>query len=434
MYIVNKVKIAALNPVYKSVGIYVFTNFFSKGISFILIPLFTNPKFLTPADNGVLSLFSSNMLLIAPLITLGMIQSSTADYYKKNKTQFAASFTTNFFTGFVMMLFCMVVLYLFKKQLWEKFELPASFIFIIPALSFLVFCSEQLFALVRNRNEVNRYALIGISKSLIEYALSVILIVFFFTGWVGRIWGIGISLMAVNLFSFWYYAKNNYLQLAFHKQQIWDELKFGVPIVVFQLCVFMLGASNKLFLAIFNVDKHELGIYAIACILGTMVGTIAQSILLYVQPQLYKSISSGEANKRSVKKLFFNYLKMLAVLSLLCVAVAVFSYFFLINKIYLPGIQYFFVIALASFIWALNYFLFLFLLYHKEKRKILKVSVISLLCSMVINTLLVKYFSIWGDALSGLINTLIFTALVIFFTKDLIKTTLHKTAPVPVVG
>ena len=195
-------KIAARNPVYKSVGKYVFTNFFSKGISFILIPLFTNPKFLTPTDNGILSLFASNMILLAPFITLGMIQSSTADYFKQSKKDFSASFTSNFFIAAIMTILAMAGLYLFKEALWEKFELPTSFIFIIPALAFLVFCSEQLFALVRNRNEVNGYAIIGISKSLIEYALSVILIVFFFTGWVGRIWGIAISLIAGNILGY----------------------------------------------------------------------------------------------------------------------------------------------------------------------------------------------------------------------------------------
>lgn len=428
MSIVNKVKTAIQNPVYRSVGIYVFTNFFSKGVSFLLIPLFTNPKYLTPADNGVLSLFASNMILIAPLITLGMIQSSTADFFKKQKEDFAASFTTNFFMAATMTVLSMLGLYMFKEALWEKFELPLSFIFIIPALSFLVFCSEQLFALVRNRNEVNRYAVMGISKTVIEYALSVILIVFFFTGWVGRVWGIAISLIAVNLLGTWYYLKNGYVNFSFQKQHIWDELKYGVPIFVFQLCVFMLGATNKLFLAIFNVDKSELGIYAIACILGTMVGTMAQSILLYVQPQLYKSISSGQATFQSVKRLFFNYIKMLTVLSLVCIGVAVFAYYFLINKIYLPGMKYFFVVALQTFIWALNYFVFLFLLYHKEKRKILKVALISIACSIAINTFMVKHFLIWGDALSSLMNTLIFSGLVIFFTKDIIKRTLGRPA------
>ncbi len=432
MSIVHKIKNAVNDPVYRSVGKYVFTNFFAKGVSFLLIPLFTNPKYLTPADNGVLSLFASNMILIAPLITLGMIQSSTADYFKKTKDDFAASFTTNFFIAAIMTMLSMAALYMFKDALWEKFELPVSFIFIIPALSFLVFCSEQLFALVRNRNEVNRYAIMGISKSMIEYGLSVVLVVFFFTGWVGRIWGIAVSLIAVNLLGVWYYWKNGYVQFSFQRNRVWDELKFGLPIVVFQLCVFMLGATNKLFLAIFNVDKYELGIYAIACILGTMVGTVAQSILLYVQPQLYKSISTGTATRDSVKRIFFNYCKMLTVLSLACMAVAVFAYYFLINKIYLPGIKYFFVVAVQAFIWALNYFIFLFLLYHKEKRKILKVALISIVCSVAINIFMVKHFMIWGDALSSLVNTVIFSVLVIFFTKDIIRQTLDKHAGEPV--
>jgi len=432
MSIFQKVKNAVNDRVYRSVGKYVFTNFFAKGVSFLLIPLFTNPKYLTPADNGVLSLFASNMILIAPLITLGMIQSSTADYFKKSKDDFAASFTTNFFIAGFMTMLCMAGLYIFKDALWKKFELPVSFIFIIPALSFLIFCSEQLFALVRNRDEVNRYAVMGISKSMIEYGLSVVLVVFFFTGWVGRIWGIAVSLIAVNLLGVWYYLKNGYIQFSFQGHRVLDELKFGLPVVVFQLCVFMLGATNKLFLAIFNVDKYELGIYAIACILGTMVGTVAQSILLYVQPQLYKSISSGTATRDSVKRIFFNYLKMLTVLSLACMAVAVFAYYFLINKIYLPGIKYFFVVAVQAFIWALNYFIFLFLLYHKEKRKILKVALISIVCSVAINIFMVKHFMIWGDALSSLINTVIFSGLVIFFTKGIIRQTLDKHAGEPV--
>ncbi len=431
MSIVNKLKIIIQNPVYKSVGIYVFTNFFSKGVSFILIPLFTNPIYLTPTDNGVLSLFASNMILIAPFITLGMIQSSAADFFKKSKEDFSTSFTSHFFMAAIMTIIAMMGLYLFKDALWEKFALPASFIFIIPGLAFLVFCSEQLFALVRNRNEVNRYALIGISKALLEYGLSVVLIVFFFTGWEGRIWGIALSLITVNLAGVWYYTKNHYIRFSFHKQHILEELKFGIPILVFQLCVFMLGATNKLFLAIFNVDKHELGIYAIACILGTMVGTVAQSILLYVQPELYKSISSGQATFSSVKRIFLNYIKMLIVLSILCVGVAIFAYYFLINKIYLSGLKYFFVAALASFIWALNYFFFLFLLYHKEKRKILLISTFSILCSVIINTLMVKYFLIWGDSLSSLINTLIFSLLVVFFTKNIIVKTLSKKETAP---
>ena len=428
MSIVNTVKIAVKNPAYRSVGTYIFTNFFSKGVSFILIPLFTNPRYLTPTDNGLLSLFSSHMILLAPMISLGMIQSSTADFYKKTRDDFSVSLITNFFIAAIMALFASALLLIFKDVLVQKFNFPLSFIYILPVLAFLIFSSEQLFALIRNRNEIKRFTIIGISKSIIEYALSVILVVFFLDGWTGRIWGIAISLIVVNLYSIWYYAKNKYIIFSFRKHQVWDELKFGVPVFVFQLCVFMLGATNKLFLAIFDVDKYELGIYAIACVLGAMVGTMAQSILLYVQPQLYKSISSGEATIQSIKHDFFRYFKLLSSLSLVCIAVVVFAYCFLINKIYLSGLYYFFIVALSSFIWALNYFLFLFLLYYKKKRMILNVALISITCSVIVNIVLVKNYLILGDALSGLIDTLIFSGIILAVVPKLIKTSFGNAA------
>ena len=362
------------------------------------------------------------MILLAPMISLGMIQSSTADFYKKTRDDFSVSLITNFFIAAIMALFASALLLIFKDVLVQKFNFPLSFIYILPVLAFLIFSSEQLFALIRNRNEIKRFTIIGISKSIIEYALSVILVVFFLDGWTGRIWGIAISLIVVNLYSIWYYAKNKYIIFSFRKHQVWDELKFGVPVFVFQLCVFMLGATNKLFLAIFDVDKYELGIYAIACVLGAMVGTMAQSILLYVQPQLYKSISSGEATIQSIKHDFFRYFKLLSSLSLVCIAVVVFAYCFLINKIYLSGLYYFFIVALSSFIWALNYFLFLFLLYYKKKRMILNVALISITCSVIVNIVLVKNYLILGDALSGLIDTLIFSGIILVVVPKLIKT------------
>jgi O-antigen/teichoic acid export membrane protein len=140
-----------------------------------------------------------------------------------------------------------------------------------------------------------------------------------------------------------------------------------------------------------------------------------------VQPQLYKSISTGQATTQTIRHDFFRYLKLLCFFSAACIAVVVFAYCFLINKLYFSGLPYFFIVALSSFIWALNYFLFLFLLYYKKKRTILNVALISITCSITVNIILVKNYLILGDALSGLINTLIFSGIIIVVVQKLIK-------------
>jgi O-antigen/teichoic acid export membrane protein len=434
MSIINQCKEAIKNPGFKSIGLYIFTNFFSKGISFILIPIFTNPAFLSPTDNGILSLFGSNMLMLTPFVTLGMVQSTSSDFYRKPKHEFANAFTSSFVVSCFLTLLSMLVLFIIKDYLQAKFEFPVSFVFLLPLLAFLTFSGEQLFAVIRNNNEVKRYATVGIVKTILEYSTAVIFIVFLFSGWEGRVWGITISLVMVNLYALYYYIKNKYISFGFTKKQIWEEMKFGLPVLIFQTSLFLAGSSNKLVLAVYDVDKHELGIYSIACVLGVIIGSLAQSIMLYVQPQLYKSISTGQATMQSFLKEFFRYFKILTVLLLVCIGVVLFTYAFLINKEYSKGISYFLLVALTSYLWNLNFYFFLFLLYFKEKKKILIMSLISIPCSLSINIYLVKKYLIFGDALSGFISTLILTGLTLLFTYRLIRETLGHHISKPVVA
>lgn len=425
------IKAAINHPIYKSIATYIFSNFFSKGISLLLIFVFTNPRYLTPSDNGILSLFSSNLMLMSPFVSLGMIQSAGADFFKKEQQEFKTTFATNFFISFSLAFFSFLLLLLFKDELQAKFEMPSSFIYLIPFLAFLVFCSEQLFILVRNRAEVKRFAALSVIKALIEYGVSVLLVIFLFKGWQGRVIGIAVSLIAINLLGIFYYLKHGYLSFTVNKKHVLNEIKFGLPFIVFQVCVFLLGSTNKLFLAIFDVDKAELGIYAVACVFGTLVGNLGQSIFLYVQPKAYESISSGNASLHSLQKSFTGYFKMLLAVSIPCIIAVVLVYEFLINKIYLPGIRLFFIISLATFIWQLNYFLFSFLLYYKAKRKILSIAIASIIISCIINILMVKHFMIIGDALASLINTCIFSLLVFFPVRKLLLSKFEtKSSPV----
>ena len=411
----------------RSVAVYIFTNFFSKGIAFLLIPLFTNPAYLTPKDNGVLSIFSSYILLLTPFLTLGMVHSTTAEFFKKNKEDFATSNTSNIIIGFVFMIIGMAFLFLFKDYLIQRFDFPVSFVFILPFIVFLTFFNEQLSMLIRNRNEINIYAATNITKAIIEYGLAVVLIVFFYKAWHGRVWSIAVSLVVINLFGVWYYFKHGYWRFSFKFTYFLEELRYGVPIIAFQMAVFLLGATNKLFLAFFNVDKHELGIYAIASILGALIGSLSQSIFLFVQPRVYKIISSGKATPEVIKKEFFRFVLLLLLCSIACIGVVVLIYYFFINPLYFSGMPYFFIIALSSFIWGLNSFFFNFLLYQKAKKKIFALSIASVCFSMLVNIVMVKNFLILGDALSGLINTLIFSLLLyIICRKTIMNTITHN--------
>ena len=122
---------------------------------------------------------------------------------------------------------------------------------------------------------------------------------------------------------------------------------------------------------------------------------------------------------------------MLTAVAIPCILLVLFLYYNVINKIYLPGVPLFFIVALSSFIWQLNNYLFIFLLYYKAKRKIFLLALISVVTSIVVNTIMVKNFLIIGDALASLINTCIFSVLVYLFIRKLMEAKFSKN-PQPV--
>lgn len=417
-----KEKIIAIfkNTTYRSVATYVIVLFFSRGVSFLLLPLFTNPKYLTPEDNGMLSFFSSNMILLTPFITLGLVQSSSRDFFAKDEGHFKKSFTQNLIIAFGMMLMVIGILLLFSNYFNQKLHINGYLVFIIPFLIYLTLFNDMFLTILRNKNEVRFFAVVNICKTILEYGASVALVVFMLKGWYGRVGGIIIAAVLINFVSLYYLWKKKYLDFGFNIKHIIEELKFSVPIILFQLCVFMLGLSNKAFLSFFEIDKAEIGIYAIATIFGAMVGGFSYGASYYTQPQLYKAFKDEGVNYKVFKPHLIRFIKLLSLITLGCVAMVLVLYYYFVDKLYLKGMGYFFVGAAASYLWAINNFYFQVMIYSKWNRKMLYLTLISLLLSFCTRFLLVKYFGIWGDVWSTLLSTIFFTILIFIFLNKFI--------------
>src|SRR6187402_102985 len=76
----------------KSIAIYTFSNFFNKGISFLLLFYFAHV--LTESDFGLLNLFSNSILFLMPFVSMGILQSANTEFFKLGKKEFKNFFST----------------------------------------------------------------------------------------------------------------------------------------------------------------------------------------------------------------------------------------------------------------------------------------------------------------------------------------------------
>lgn len=418
MSLVSQIKALYKNPSVKSVGIYTFTNFFSKAASFFLLFIFTNPVYITPAENGLLSLFSTSLLFLMPFLSMGIIQSTSTDYYKLKANEFRDFFTTGFLLPFIVMMLSMAGLYIARHYLQQAYGFPVMFVWLIPVVCFLIFCNEQLLSMARNNNEPEVYLKANISKTILELGLSFILVVYFAFRWEGRIQGILVAYLLTGGYALYYFIKKGYLFGQIKKKFIKSELLYALPIIVLQVSTFSMSASDKFFLAAFSTNGNEtVGVYSVACVFASIVNILSMALVQYIFPRIYTMLSSGKADYSEIRKVFFVYAGiMVAGLAVVIICTPVLYHFF-INPKYNPALQYYYLLCIGSFLWAISYFFYSFLLYHKKKKEILFLSLCCIVVSLSCNYFFINKWKDLGGAISSSVSyflvfliTLIFTA------------------------
>lgn len=405
-------------PSLKSMGIYTITNFFGKGLSFLLLPLFTNPKYLSPADNGLLSLFSQAVIFLLPFINLGILQSASVDYFKLDKNKFTNFCTTGFAMAISMSILSFFIFYLLKNYLFQRFSFPQIFIWAIPLTAFMTFCFELTILLIRNRNDAPTYMKLNVARVSTELGLAVIFIVGFAWGWWGRVAGILIALGTVASYAIYFLKKNNYLSGFVSKKIINAELKYSVPIILMQLSMFCLFSSDSFLIAGITKNNSIVGVYGMACVFGTIILTLSGALIQYMVPRINKALSSENVDYSIIKNQFKLYISIMLftfILLLFCVPVI---YHLFINENYWPGIRYYYFLSSGYFFWTITIFFYTFLFYHKQKRKLFILAFISIIISLSSNYFFIKSMSAFGASISVCCSYFIVLVLALIFTKN----------------
>lgn len=405
------------NSGFRSAGIYTFSNFFSKGLSFLLIPIFTNPKFLTPEDNGLISLFGKAIIFLIPFVNLGVLQSVSVDFFKLDKKRFKDLCTTGIVMSFTMSLFAFYLFYLLSDYFITNFSFPQIFIWAIPVAAFMTFCYEMIVIIIRNQENPILYMKVNISRISLELGLAVILIILFSFGWLGRISGLLIALLLITVYAFYFLIKNDYLSGNIRKEIIYSELKYSGPIIVMQLSMFCLFSSDSFLLSAITKNNADVGIYGIACIFGSIIITLGSAFIQYMAPKINQELALKNPDYNKIKKLFKTYLRIMITGLLILLIIVPLVYKLVINPVYREGLQYFYFLSLGYFFWTISAFLYIFLLSHKDKRKLFLLAFLSIIISLVGNYYFIHILGAWGASVSVCISYFLVMILAIAFTK-----------------
>src|SRR5688572_18615426 len=198
----------------KHLSLYTVVGFLNPAINFFLTPLLSH--YLLPADYGLLSLFTTYITLVIPLVSVVAYALLSVEYYKeKDKDVFASKFLSIQVIpviNFIWMAALAWSLFYSYADAIELRNVDRVWIIVILLVSFSTVYVDTLFTFLIIQRKVVLYTIYSLVRVTIETALTIWLIVYKGYGWEGRILSAGVVSVLFFILAIIYFWKQGYLK------------------------------------------------------------------------------------------------------------------------------------------------------------------------------------------------------------------------------
>jgi O-antigen/teichoic acid export membrane protein len=380
----------------KMSGGYFITTIINNSIPFLVLPILT--RFLAPEQYANVALFSFYLALANALTGFSLPNVISKHFFDSEKKQIARLIGSSLFILATFSLAAILLIILTYPLLRKIVDLKLFWLILVPVTSF-VFGVFSI-GLTVLQNEKNKY-LFGrhqIGNTVIDIAVSLVLVVLFLWGWQGRVGGIIISYSISALLMVYYLRSNEYISFAISKKQVKSVLSTVVPLLPHSIQSVVIFQVGLLFIQ-FYYSKELLGVYAVALQVAFAVKLLNIALALSWYPYLYEQL----ANKIAINKMYLTrmLLVLVAVMSMGVLFIIILSGIILrimTSKQYSGAKEFIPWFAIGYFFHGLYVFLTPILIKFEKQKYISVVSFVNMIIMIFLNVLFVNAFGYIGVA------------------------------------
>lgn len=412
---------------FKETLIYSFGNIAVKIVGLILIPLYTNPKFFSVNDFGILGILEICGLVLTAFMASALPQSLVRWYWDdefKNR-QRGIFFMTLAVQIIVSLFFCLMLIPFtgkFSELIFYEMK-PATALEIDKVLS-LVIISSAIQAINNIQNTLMRlqtrsilYSVTNLIRLVIVLTMTIYFITFAHLGlkgiYLAQVIGNGFIVILLTGYS----VKNSTL---FFDRSIFRSMSvYGFPLLLANISAVALTVIDRFSLNSLSVIK-SVALYTLAFkITSVLKLVIVDSMKLAIGPMMIRRMYSPD-NKRFYSKilLYTSYFLMFAIVGL-----SAFSYeaikILAGSKEFWGALPIIPLLALSIFFINMKEITVYGLHIVKKTKIIGSIVVISAVISLILNIILIPRWDIMGAAIATVLTQLFYWYSIYFFSQRL---------------
>lgn len=402
-------------------GLYTFSALLVKAFGFLLLPVYT--LFLSPEDYGITNLVNSFNGVATYVVAFSLYSAVFRFYadYKEDKEKLKQFYGT--VVVFVFFSGCIFVGlgFILQKFLIEWFFEGIGFYpVVVIALLTLIFSSLHTVhqSIIQGMQAGKKLTIINLTV----FGLQVLLTLFFIG--VLKLGAVGVLLatLIINVCYFVYMVidlkANNLAVFVINKAILREALKYSIPLMPHNLSTHISTFASRVFINN-NGNLSTVGLYSVASQFGSIIDTLQASVNNAFSPWFYEVMNQGDDSAKSEIISLSRFL--LILYSLLYMVIGLFSQEAIIimtTEKYVMAWTAIPILVVAFSVKSLYYFYVNVLFYYKEAARLIFMSTISgSLADIILASVLVPLYGMYGAAVAFLIAKIIIVAIVIVMSK-----------------
>lgn len=298
----------------KDSAIYTIPTFVSRGLSFLLVPLYT--RVLSPSDYGSLDLLVAFAAIINLTIALEVSQGVARFYAAEKNPQRKVAYASSafWFTLVCYSLFALIALFLTRHLAGTIMGQPG--LEIAYKIGVTHIWANGLFYLIQNqfRWELRsrNYAGVSLLMSLVTAVVSVWLTYFLRWGLEGLLLGMVTGSLSGSLLGLWWLRDS--FKFQFDVARLGEMLSFSSPLVFSGIAVWISQYTDRIMINHY-LSANEVGLYGIGFRLSSIAGLVMVGFQGALTPLVYAHYHEADTPRQMA--LIFRLFLMFALLMFL---------------------------------------------------------------------------------------------------------------------
>lgn len=309
------------SPLLKGFSIYFGTSIINKALPFFLLPVLT--RYLSPAEYGILVMYQVIISFALPFVGMNMQNNITRNFFNKSQEYLAKLIFNLMIVLIATSTIAIVIIAVFFYFGGTVFTIPDRWVYVLPVLAMMNMINEFNLTIFRNQQRALTFGLYEILKTLLDFSVTLLLVIIYLKGWEGRVGGILVSSLVLGILGLIRLWKDRLVLFKVDFLQIREILIISLPLIPLTLGNMIISMSDRFFIERM-VGMDALGIYSIGYQFGMAMLLLLTAFNRSWSPWMYQKLSNINAEDK-VKIIKATYIYAILVF-LLAAGVTLVSY------------------------------------------------------------------------------------------------------------